>query len=76
MRLLGYRAAVAVLFDRAVIAPPPCRVGQVFDVVADRDNDLVGDVALVYQVERKQVGHFAQHEPRLIRLVGALEHLT
>ena len=75
VRLSGQRAAVAVDLGLAVIAPAACRVGQIFDVVADGEHDLVGDEPLVHQIEHKQIGHLAQHEPRLVRRVGAGEHL-
>lgn len=42
MRLLWNRAAVAVCFDGTVVGGSPGGIGQVFDIVADGEDNLVG----------------------------------
>ena len=58
MRLFWNRAAVAVCFDGAVIGGSPGGIGQVFDIVADGEDNLVGYDSFIYKIEGELVCHF------------------
>ena len=64
-----YLPPVVILHDCAAILPPAFRVGQVLNVIANRDNELVGDKAFVNQVHREKVCHFPENEPRFVCLI-------
>lgn len=59
-----------------MVAAPDSRVGETFDVVADRHHQLVGDHPFADQVERGGIRHFADHHPGLPEIVGTLEYLS
>ena len=48
--MLRYLAPIMVFYYIAVILFPALRVGQVLNVIAYRDNELVGDKALAHQI--------------------------
>ena len=64
-----YLPPVMVFYYIAVILFPTLRVSQIFDVIANRDNKLVGDKAFVNQVHREKVRHFPKDEPRFVCLI-------
>ena len=71
-----YLPPVVILHDCAAILPPAFRVGQVLNVIANRDNELVGDKAFVNQVHREKVCHFPENEPRFVCLIRLVQHLS
>ena len=76
MGVFRYLPSVVILHDFAVILSPAFRVGQVLNVVANRDNELVGDKAFVNQVHREKVCHFPENEPRFVCLIRLVQHLS
>ena len=76
VRLLGHLPPIGVGFNPAAILRPPRRIGQVFNVIADGQHHLVGDKPLVHQIQHEQIRHLADDEPRLLRLVRAMQHLS
>ena len=73
--VLGNFAAVMVGHNRALIGFAAHRIGQVFNVVAHGKHQLVGHKALIHQLQRQFVGHFAHHKPGFFGGVGRGKHL-
>ena len=76
MRVLGYLPPVAVANNLALVLNAALRVLDVFDVVANRHDELVGDELFREQVHRERVGHLTQDYPRLVRSVRLVQNLT
>ena len=75
MRVLGLQAPIAVADNLALVLRAALCVLDVLDVVANRDNELVGDEVLAEQVQRQRVGHLAQDYSGLVRGVRLVQHL-
>ena len=50
-------------------------VGEIFDVVPDRERELIGTQALFHKIEHEKVGHLAHDELCLVPVVRLLQHL-
>ena len=75
MRLLWNRAAVAVCFDGTVVGGSPGGIGQVFDIVADGEDNLVGYDFFIYKIEGELVCHFFQNELCFVCLIRTMQNL-
>lgn len=69
-------APVVVCDNFTMIGFASFGVCKVFNVIANRDNDLVGDKSFVYQVQHKKVCHFTENEFRFLCFIGSVKHLT
>ena len=69
-------AAIVIPHNLPVIPFSPLGILQILDVIAHRDNKLVGDQPLFHQIQREEVRHFPEHQPRLVRLIGLMQHLS
>ena len=76
MGVLGDLPPVAVCFHLAVVLFSPLGVPEVFDVIAYRKGELVGDQPLGHQIQGQLVGHLPDHHPGLVEGVGGGEHLA
>ena len=65
VRMLGDCTSIAVCGDCTVIRPTRFRMGQVFPIISDGQDDLVDDEPASDQVEREQICHFLHHQPGL-----------
>ena len=75
MGVFGDLASVMILHNRTVVLCFSGRVGEVFDVIAHRHHQLIGDKPLVHQIQREHIGHLPQDKPCLLRIVGTVKHL-
>ena len=76
MRLLWNPAAVSVCFDGTVVGGSPGGIGQVFDIVADGEDNLVGYDFFIYKIEGELVCHFFQNELCFVCLVRTMQNLS
>lgn len=74
--MLRYLPTVVILHNIAAIFLSALGIGQVFDVVADGDYELVCDQPFFHQVHRKRIGHFPKHELGFLGSIWLMQHLT
>lgn len=72
MRVFGYLPPVMVFDNIPMILFPPLRIGKIFNIIANRDNKLVGDKPFVYQIQHKEIGHLPQDEFCFLRFIRAV----
>ena len=74
--VLGDPAAVVIGGDLPLVAGGSCGVGEVLDIVAHGEDDLVGHKALIHQIQGEEIRHLADDQAGLLVGVGVLQHLT
>ena len=73
MRLLWCFSAVAVNDNLAAVIAFAL---QIFDIIADRQNHLIGDKVLVHKIEYQQISHLADNELCLFKIIRYLQNLS
>ena len=76
MSLFRNLPSVLVRCDGAAIFFPAFFVRQIFDVVSDCQNNLVGRQSLVNHVQNERVRHFAGDAFRFLKIIRALQNLS
>ena len=71
MSMLGNFAPITVCGDLSGVG---CTL-EVFDVIADRENQLVGRKPFIYQFQRQCIGHLLDDQPCLFKWVWVLQDL-
>ena len=71
MSVLGNFAPLVVCGDLSGVG---CTL-EVFDVIADREDQLVGRKPLIYQFQRQCIGHLLDDQPCLFKWVWVLQDL-
>ena len=74
--VLGDPASVTVYGHFSLILVPDIRIRQVFDVVTDRQDQLVGDKSFVHQIQSQRVYHLPEDQTGFIKGVRTLKHLS
>ena len=74
--MLGRFSAVMVGCDLAFIKLAPFRVCQVFNIVSNGNNHLIGYKSLFHKIKRKKVCHLPDNELRLLKLIRTVKHLS
>ena len=69
MRLFGHAAAISIRLHLAPIA-------RVFNVIAHRQYHLIRRQPLFDQIEHEQIRHLLHNQPRLVKRIWALQHLS
>ena len=72
----GDLAAIPVHGDLPAVCLPPSGICQIFPVIAHGQHHLVCDQTFFHQLQGQSVSHLPDHVPRLLEIVGRLEHLT
>ena len=75
MGVLGALPSIAVRGYLPPVALQPARGLQIVLVIPHRKDNLVGDQPLIHQFQGQRVRRLPQHQPRLPKFIGALEHL-
>ena len=76
VRVFRYLPSVVILHDSSVILFASLRIGEIFYIIANRDNDLICDKSLVHQVQNEKVSHLAENELGFLGSVGLVQNLT
>ena len=70
MGVLRHFSAIVVGGDLAFIAAADLRVGQIFDIIADGQRELVGDKIFIHKVKRQKLRHFPDDQLCLVKGIG------
>ena len=76
MRMLRDCTPIAVPGRVRLILGAKRRIPEIFDVIADRQHQLIRHKPLVYEFQNQQVGHLPHHQFCFVKGVGTLQHLT
>ena len=76
MRMFGYQPSVGVPDNISTIAVASVWVGQIFDVIADGQRNLIGHQFLIHQIQCTGIHHLPDHQTSFVSRVGTFQHLT
>ena len=76
MRMFGSLSPVVVCCNRPVVFGTNFRIGKTLAVVADGQDQLVGDEAFFNELQSNAIGHLLCHHSRFLEVVGTLQHLS
>lgn len=76
MRIFRSLSAIAVGFDGTGISLSAFRIGEIQDIISYCQDQLIGDDALLDQIQRQNICHLHDDQSRFVMLIWILQHLT
>jgi len=73
--MLGNLSPVAVRHNLSAIVCIKCRICNIFNVITDGKHKLIRHKTPFHQIQRQRIRHLLHHQPRALRVVGAMQYL-